>query len=108
MTSGYGLLVRFRLHDDAGAAFDALVAGTVEQIRSHEPETLVYVTHGVPDRPHERVFYELYRDEAAFTFHGQQPYVQQFLREREKYVEDFTVDVLRPAQGKVAGGSAAG
>ena len=92
----YALLVRFRLHEDAGAGFDALVAETIEQIRACEPDTLAYTSHLLHDRPHERIFYELYRNEEAFLIHGQQPHVQRFLQQREQYVESFTVDVLEP------------
>jgi quinol monooxygenase YgiN len=79
------------------AAFDALVADTVQKIRDCEPDTLVYISHTVRDRPNERIFYELYRDQQAFTTHEQQPHVQRFLRERGQYVESFTVDVLEPS-----------
>lgn len=96
MESHYGLLVRFWLHDHVGACFDALVAQTVEQVRENEPGTLVYTSHIVRDRPNERILYELYRDEAAFLAHEQQPHVQRFLEEREQYVVAFTVDVLEP------------
>lgn len=79
---GFGLVVRFDLLDGHERAFDALVVETVELIRSEEPGTLAYVTHRVPDAPSVRVFYELYRDAAAFQAHEDSPHVRRFLAER--------------------------
>jgi quinol monooxygenase YgiN len=95
----YGLLVRFRLRDGAAEAFDQLVADTVEQIAKHEPGTLVYTSHAVRDRPNERVFYELYQDEAAFVAHEEQPHTRHFLEQRGRHVESYDVDVVTPLAG---------
>src|SRR5205809_961757 len=61
-----GLVVRFALKHGAGDAFDRLTSETVEQIRAHEPGTLLYAVHRVEGDPDARLFYELYRDRAAF------------------------------------------
>lgn len=96
-----GLVVRFELRDAGTAeAFDALVRETVEQIMTSEPGTLVYVTHTVEDAPLSRVFYEVYRDRAAFEAHEQKPHTVRFLRGRESYVTSFRVEFLAPAAAK--------
>ena len=66
----FGLCVRFTCKDKASAeAYDLLVAETVEAIKAGEPGTLVYATHLVQGQPLQRIFYELYRDRAAFEAH---------------------------------------
>lgn len=46
---------------------------TVPEIRKHEAGTLVYAVHKVKGQPLQRIFYELYRDRAAFDAHEEQP-----------------------------------
>jgi quinol monooxygenase YgiN len=91
-----GLVVRFILRPGNEEAFDDLVSTTVAAIDRHEPGTLLYVTHAVEDEPRTRIFYELYRDRAAFEAHERQEHVRHFLAERERLVESFTVDWLHP------------
>ncbi|MFI9646550.1 putative quinol monooxygenase [Streptomyces sp. NPDC052040] len=99
----FGLLVRFTCKDDAAAtAFDDLVARTAEQIRANEPGTLIYTVHRVHGRPLERVFYELYGDEAAFEEHESKDYVRAFLTERDQYLTSTEVDRLDFLYGKGA------
>jgi quinol monooxygenase YgiN len=50
------LTVRFTVRRGAEARFDALVAVTATGIRDHEPGTLVYACHAVPDQQRQRVF----------------------------------------------------
>ena len=101
MSSGFGLVVRFELHDTkAATAFDELVARTAVGIKAHEPGTLVYVVHSVPDEPNVRVFYELYADRAAFEAHEEQPHTKHFLTEREQYISTFDVTFLEALGGK--------
>jgi quinol monooxygenase YgiN len=96
----YGLVVRFELRDGHEAAFDRLTAQTVGQIEAHEPGTLLYVTHQVAGAPHFRVFYELYRDEAAFEEHEGQPYVRRFLEYRDEHlVGPPEVTAVHPGSG---------
>jgi quinol monooxygenase YgiN len=86
MGNGFALVVRFVLRDLAAAtAFDALCAETLEGITRNEPGTLAYVTHTPVGEPLVRVFYELYKDRAAFEAHEAQPHTQRFLTEREPY-----------------------
>ncbi len=70
----FGLFVRFTCKDEASAeAYDRLVAETVEAIKANEPGTLVYASHLVEGQPLQRIFYELYRDKAAFEAHEAVP-----------------------------------
>ncbi|MEU9605083.1 antibiotic biosynthesis monooxygenase [Streptomyces sp. NPDC048057] len=97
----FGLMVRFTCKDaDAAVAFDELVARTGEQIRANEPGTVIYTVHRVDGRPLERIFYELYRDVAAFETHEAQGYVREFLEAREQYLTSTEVDRLDFMSGK--------
>ena len=97
----FGLFVRFTCKDEASAeAYDRLVAETVEAIKANEPETLVYATHLVEGQPLQRIFYELYRDRAAFDAHEEQPHTRRFLAAREQYLASVDVDFLTLQVGK--------
>ncbi|MFJ8727669.1 putative quinol monooxygenase [Streptomyces sp. NPDC093269] len=100
VTSGYALTVRFTCRDaDAAQQFDALVARTLEGIRT-EPGTLVYVSHTPVDEPLVRVFYELYASEDAFQAHETQAHTRQMLKEREQYLVSTEVTFLNEKAGK--------
>jgi quinol monooxygenase YgiN len=97
----FGLSVRFTCKDTESAeGFDELVAETVPQIKQHEPGTLVYAVHAVEGKPLERIFYELYRDRAAFDAHEQQPHTRRMLTERERFLSSVEVDFLALQAGK--------
>jgi quinol monooxygenase YgiN len=101
----YGLTVRFTCKDQASAeAYDRLVAETVEQIKAHEPGTIVYAVHTVKDHPLQRIFYELYRDKEAFDAHGATPHTRRYLAERGQYLSATEVDWLTLTTGKGTGG----
>jgi quinol monooxygenase YgiN len=95
----FGLVVRFTVRAGCEGEFDDLVATTVKAIQEHEPGTRIYVPHVVRDEPRLRIFYELYDDEAAFQAHEAQPYVRQFLAERDRLLEDVAVDWVSPLPG---------
>lgn len=97
----FGLVVRFTLRPGAEPAFDALVAETAAGIRAEEPGTLLYACHAVPGQPRQRIFYELYRDRAAFEAHEQTPHTRRFLAERGALLERSEVDFLAVADGKI-------
>jgi quinol monooxygenase YgiN len=82
----FGLVVRFNLREASGEQFDTLTSETIAGIRAAEPETLIYTCHAVEDEANARVFYELYRDRAAFEEHERQEHVRRFLQEREQYL----------------------
>ncbi|MEV0113376.1 antibiotic biosynthesis monooxygenase [Streptomyces sp. NPDC050844] len=79
----FALVVRFIGKDEESAeAIDELVADALPDIRN-EPGTLLYTNHSVVEQPespsqkHVRVFYELYKDQAAHKAHVAN--VQKFL-----------------------------
>lgn len=102
MGTPFGLVVRFHLKPGLEQQFDRLVEETISGIDQHEPGTLVYVSHTPETKPDQRIFYELYRDRAAFETHETQAHVQRFLTERERYILRYEVDFLAPL---VLGGS---
>jgi quinol monooxygenase YgiN len=96
----YGLVVLFTLRPGHESVFDHLVAETLVSIEEREPGTLVYAVHRVEGVTEARVFYELYRDRAAFEEHERQPHVRRFLSEREQHTTDVRVDRLSLVAGK--------
>ena len=105
----FGLCVRFTCKDETSAKeYDRLVAETIEAIKVHEPGTLVYASHLVDGQPLQRIFYELYRDRAAFDAHEQSAHTRRFLAEREPLLESKAVDFLALADGKTPVSAPAG
>src|SRR5215467_6896658 len=103
--SMYGLCVRFTCKDEASAeAYDRLVAETIEAIKADEPGTLVYASHLVQGQPLQRIFYELYRDKAAFEAHEAAPHTRRYLAERGRYLASTEVDWLILQAGKGTSG----
>jgi quinol monooxygenase YgiN len=99
--SMFGLSVRFTCLDaESAAGFDRLVAETVPEIRKHEPGTIIYAVHTMKGEPLQRIFYELYRDRAAFDAHEEQSHTRRFLAEREQYLASHKVDWLTLQTGK--------
>lgn len=82
----YGLIVIFTLREGGARPFDVIAERTVEAIRAEEPGTLVFACHTVANAPQQRIFYQLYRDRAAYEEHERQPYVRRFAIERDQYV----------------------
>jgi len=101
----FGLFVRFTCKDEAAAeAYDKLVAETIEAIKMDEPGTLVYASHTVEGQPLQRIFYELYRDRAAFEAHEASPATRRYLEARGQYLASTEVDWLTLQTGKGTGG----
>jgi len=98
----YGRILIFTLLDDKAADFDRLAEQTAEEVQADEPGTLVYVIHLVPNAPMQRIFYEIYRDRAAFDSHEDKPYMKRFVAERRSYVLATNVIELRVKYAKVA------
>jgi quinol monooxygenase YgiN len=90
------------LLEGRAAAFDRAAEQLAEQVRTREPDTLVFVIHLVPDAPMQRIFYEIYRDRAAFDQHESQPYVLRFTADRRPSVLATNVIELRLKYAKVA------
>jgi len=101
-TRPYGRILIFTLLEDRVTDFDGLAEEAAEYVRTGEPDTLVYVIHLVPNAPLQRIFYEIYRDRAAFDSHESQPYMQRFVAERRTCVLATNVIELRLKYAKVA------
>jgi quinol monooxygenase YgiN len=100
----FALVVRFTVRAGSEDQFDALVAETVTGIRDAEPGTLIYACHHVESEPRQRIFYELYRDRAAFDAHESAPHTLRFLTMREPMLEATAVDFLALVGGKTPNG----
>ena len=98
----YGRILIFTLLDDRVADFDRLAEQAAEEVSTREPDTLVYVIHLVPNAPMQRIFYEIYRDRAAFDSHENQPYMKRFVADRRACVLATNVIELRLKYAKVA------
>jgi len=98
----YGRILIFTLLEDRVAEFDRLAAQLADEVRIREPDTLVHVIHLVPDAPMQRIFYEVYRDRAAFDSHENQPYAMRFAADRRSCVLVTNVIELRLKYAKVA------
>ena len=98
----YGQIAIYTLIDGQAEEFDQLAQAVVEKVKALEPDTLAYIVHGVPSAPMQRILYEVYRDEAAFTEHGHQPYIQDFEEERKPCVLATNVIELGVRQAKLS------
>jgi quinol monooxygenase YgiN len=98
----FGQIAIYTLLEDRVREFDQLTERVVEEVRSREPDTLVFIVHAVPSAPMQRILYEVYRDRAAFEWHRQQPYVTQFESDRRPYVLATNVIELGLQQAKVS------
>lgn len=94
------LVVTHEVLPDHEEAFDELAAAALRSVAT-EPGTLVYALHTSPEHPSHRVFYEVYRDRAAFAEHERYEHVRAFLAEREHHIRSVTVEFLDvgPAHG---------
>jgi quinol monooxygenase YgiN len=100
----FALVVRFTVRPGSEELFDRLTQETAAGVREHEYDTLIYACHAVDRSPRQRIFYELYRNKAAFERHEAQDHVQRFSAERAAMVESTEVDVLTLQDGKTPPG----
>lgn len=101
----FGLMVRFTCKDEESAGWlDQLVSETIGKIETEEPGTLIYAVHKVDGQPLQRIFYELYRDRAAFDAHEEQDHVRRFLSARDDLLASVEVDWLGLQVGKGTSG----
>ena len=98
----FGQIAIFTLLEDRVDEFDQLTRRIVEQVRSRESDTLVYIVHAVPSAPMQRILYEVYRDRTAYQRHTQQPHVQQFEADKRPYVLATNVIELGLQQATVS------
>jgi quinol monooxygenase YgiN len=100
-TQLYGQIAIYTLLEGQAEEFDRLAKDVVDQVKQREPDTLVYVMHGVPSAPMQRILYEVYRDSAAFDEHSHQPYVEHFEEVKQPFVLATNVIELGVRQAKV-------
>jgi quinol monooxygenase YgiN len=98
----FGQIAIYTLLEDRVDDFDRLTKQVVKQVRAQEPDTLVYIVHGVPSAPMQRILYEVYRDRAAYEAHKRQPYVIAFEADRRPYVLATNIIELGLQQAKVS------
>jgi quinol monooxygenase YgiN len=98
----FGQIAIYTLLEDRVEDFDRLTRRVVKQVRSHEPDTLVYIVHAVPSAPMQRILYEVYSDREAYEAHKRQPYVTQFEADRRAYVLATNIIELGLQQAKVS------
>ena len=104
----YGQIAIYTLLEHGADEFDRMAEQVVEQVRAHEPDTLVYVVHGVPSAPLQRILYEVYRDQVAYSDHTRQSYIREFEVGRAPLVLATNVIELGVRQAKVSPLGAAG
>jgi quinol monooxygenase YgiN len=98
------LVVRFTLRPGSEAAFDRLAQEAASGVREREYGTLIYACHSVDANPRQRVFYELYRNKAAFERHQAQEHIRRFTAQRAALLESTEVDALTLHDGKTPPG----
>jgi quinol monooxygenase YgiN len=98
----FGQIAIYTLLEDRVEEFDQLAERVVEQVRSGEPDALVFIVHAVPSAPMQRILYEVYRDRVAYQRHVRLPHVIQFETDRRPYVLATNVIELGLQQAKVS------
>lgn len=79
----FGLVARFDLRPEMVDEFDRVAHETVAAVEEREPGTVVYAVHMIEGAPLARLFYEVYRDRAAFQRHEAYEHSQRFHAARE-------------------------
>jgi quinol monooxygenase YgiN len=97
----YGQITVYTLLDGREGAFDRLSRDAVRAAQQDDPGTLIYACHEVVGAPTQRIFYQLFRDQAAFQEHQHRPYVRQFLAGSRSHVIATNVIELRLDTAKV-------
>lgn len=101
LPDGCGQITVYTLLDGREDAFDRLAAELVKAVRAVEPDTLVFTCHEVVNGPTQRIFYQLFRNDAAFAVHRRQPHLQRFLAESRTHVLATNVIELRLGAAKL-------
>jgi quinol monooxygenase YgiN len=78
------VIAKIRAAKGKGDALAALLKEQVAAVRQAEPGCLVYRPHRSTKDPDLFVFYEQYRDDAAFDAHRKAPHLAAYRERREK------------------------
>jgi quinol monooxygenase YgiN len=98
MTDVLSIVAKVRAAKGKGDALAALLQEQAAVVRKNEPGCLVYRPHRSTKDPDLFIFYEQYKDDAAFEIHRKAPYLAEYRarREREGLTEGATeVDFFR-------------
>lgn len=98
----FGQITIYTLLEGRVEDFDRLTEWVVAQVRSKEPDTLVYIVHAVPTAPLQRILYEVYRDRTAHEEHSRRRYVMTYQAEQRPFVLATNVIELGLQQAKVS------
>lgn len=96
-----GRITVYTLLDGREEAFDRLAADLAAAARASEPDTLVFAAHQVVNAPTQRIFYQLFRNEAAFAAHQRLPHLQRFQNESRTHVLATNVIEIRLGAAKI-------
>jgi quinol monooxygenase YgiN len=80
----FTVLAKIRAAKGKGDALAALLEEQVAKVRSTEPGCLVYRPHRSTKDPDLFIFYEQYKDDAAFDAHRKSPHLAAYRERREK------------------------
>ena len=86
LSAACGQITVYTLLEGREEAFDRLAEELVRAARTAEPETLIFTCHEVVNAPTQRIFYQLFRDEAAFAAHQRQAHLRRFNAESRTHV----------------------
>jgi quinol monooxygenase YgiN len=78
------VVAKVRAAKGKGDALAALLTEQVAAVRKAEPGCLVYRPHRSTKDPDLFIFYEQYKDEAAFDAHRQAPHLAAYRERRER------------------------
>ncbi|SNS32828.1 Quinol monooxygenase YgiN [Actinomadura meyerae] len=101
LANACGQITVYTLLDGREEAFDRLAADLVKAALATEPDTVVFACHEVVGGPTQRIFYQLFRDEAAFAAHRGQAHLRRFLAESRTHVLATNVIELKLGPAKV-------
>ena len=89
MADVLSIVAKFRAAKGKGDALATLLAEQAAVVKKNEPGCLVYRPHRSTKDPDVFIFYEQYKDDAAFDAHRKAPYLAEYRarREREGLVE---------------------
>jgi quinol monooxygenase YgiN len=78
------VVAKLRAAKGKGDALAALLKEQVAAVRKAEPGCLIYRPHRSSKDPDQFIFYEQYKDEAAFDVHRKNPILAEYRARREK------------------------
>jgi len=84
MADVLSIVAKIRAAKGKGDALATLLAEQAAVVRKAEPGCLVYRPHRSTKDPDVFIFYEQYKDDAAFDVHRKAPYLAAYRERREK------------------------